>query len=171
MITYLLLWCNITTKGDRKSILADGSRGRVRNDQEAMAAESGIVSLHPYPHRKWGGCGGEGREMSESGYKPLKPAPRWDISSNKAVFPRFHNLPKLSHQWGKHRFKYMSLGGPFFIHTITDAVCLFLVIPLMSPLLSMIYKIRPKPCLASPFPRMCCFRTGPRIFVVEMDCI
>lgn len=129
------------------------------------------LSLYILIHTGSGVGVGEGEGNVRKWLQTLKTRPRWDISSNKAVFPRFHNLPKLPHQWGKHRFKYMSLGGPFFIHTITDAVCLFLVIPLMSPLLSIIYKIRPKPCLASPFPRMCCFRTGPRIFVVEMDCI
>lgn len=78
--------------------MADGSRGRVRNDQEAMAAESGIVSLHPYPHRKWGGCGGGGREMSESDYKPLKLAPAEIFPPTKLSsqgFITFPNCPSM----------------------------------------------------------------------------
>lgn len=130
------------------------------------------LSLYILIHTGSGvGVGEGGGKCQKVTTNPQNPPPLRYFLQQSSVFPRFHNFPKLPHQWGKHRFKYMSLGGPFFIHTITDAVCIFLVIPLMSPLLSMIYKIRPKACLASPFPRMCCFRTGPRIFVVEMDCI
>lgn len=115
----------------------------------------------------WGTGEGNVRKWLQT----LKTCPCWDISSNKDLssqgFITFSNCPI---NGGNTRIQIHEPTGAFLYSKLKQKLCVYSWCPLMSLLLSMIYKIRSKPCLASPFPWMCCFRTGPRIFVVGMGC-
>lgn len=142
----------------------------MQNDQAGMAAESGIVSNVLIHTGSGVGVGDGVGKCQKVTTNPQNLSLLRYFFQQRSVFPRFITFPNCPINGGNTRIQIHEPTGAFLYSNLKQKLCVYSWCPLMSLLLSMIYKIRSKPCLTSPFPWMCCFRTGPRIFVVGMGC-